>query len=163
MSEEKLEVIDDNFNVIGVASREEVIKNNLKHKTSLIIVKNSKNELYVRQRSRKKKIFPLKWVVSAGGGVNLGETFESAARRELKEELGIEASLKYLYDFDYESTGNNYKAKVYLATYDGEITVNKEECEQGKWMSKEEVRELIDKDLLCPDTAIFMQKYFELF
>jgi mutator protein MutT len=162
-SEEKLEAIDDNFNVLGVYPRSQIRKSNLKHKTSLVIVKNSENQYYIHQRSENKEIYPLKWVVSAGGAVDIGETFEETAVRELKEELGIDASVKYLYDFEFESKYNNYKAKVYLAEYDGEVSMNPDECKQGKWASIDEIRDMIAKDMLCPDTAIFIEKYFKYF
>ena len=163
MQTEKVEVIDDDFNVLKVVPRSQAIKENLKHRTALIIVKNSEGQMYINQRKRTKKTFPLKWVAGAGGVARAGETFEDAAKRELHEELGITAPIKFLFDFDYESNINCYKAKVYLAIYDGKISLNKKECEQGKWVSKEEIKRYIEKELLCPDTALFMQKFLDEF
>ena len=161
MKNHKVEVIDNNFNILKIVTRDEVIKDNLKHKTALVIVKNSKNQIYVNQRKKTKELFPLKWVVGAGGAVHAGETYDEAAKRELKEELGISSPIKFLFNFDYQSDITNYKAKVYLTEYDGEINLNKDESEQGKWVSLEELEILIKKGLLCPDTALYIKKYIK--
>ena len=156
---EMIDVIDDDLNILKTISREEIRKNNLKHKTAIVILKNRKNQIYANQRNKTKLVYPLKWVVGAGGMVRSGESYEQAAKRELKEELGAEAELKFLMDFDYKDEYNNYKAKIYLATYDGEILLDKVECEQGKWVSVDKLKEIIKKGLLCPDTSLFVQKY----
>ncbi len=163
MQTEKVEVIDNNFNVLRVVPRSQAIKENLRHKIALIIVKNSKGQIYITQINRTKKTFPLKWATGAGGAVNVGETFDNAAKRELKEELGVAVPIKFLFDFDYESDINTYKAKVYLAIYDGKISPNKKECETGKWVSKEELERYIEKELLCPGMTLFMQKFLDEF
>ncbi|MBU0707510.1 hypothetical protein KKG41_04025 [Patescibacteria group bacterium] len=55
MANEKVEVIDDDLNVLEVVERREIIKRNLKHKSFLIIVKNSQGQYYVDQRKKTKK------------------------------------------------------------------------------------------------------------
>jgi len=163
MTIEKVEVIDKKFRVLKIVSRAEAIKKNLKENVVLIIVKNSKNQFYIHQRNKIKKIFPLRWVTGAGGGVLAGESFDDAAKRELKEELGITSPIKYLFDFDYKTDINNYKAKVYFCIYDGKINLNKKECEKGCWVSKQGLKKYIKSRLLCPDTALYTQKYLEEF
>ena len=160
---EPTEVIDDNFNVLKVVPRKEIIDKNLKHKTVLIIVKNNKNQIYAAQRKHTKKIFPLKWIVGAGGAVNANESFEEAAKRELKEELGFISEIKYIFDFDYDAEFNNYKARVYFTIYNGKIILNNKEFEQGKWVSVKELKKMIKNKLLCPDTAQFTRKYLDKF
>ena len=160
--EEKVEVIDDNFNVLKVVSRKESIAKNLKHRGVLIIIKNSKGQFYVAQRKRTKKVFPLKWGVGAGGAAMPNESFEDAAKRELKEEFGIDDNVEFLFDFSYNTEYNNYKAKVYLSIFDGGIILNEDEFEQGKWVSVEEMTKMFDGGVFCPDTVLFVKKYLEL-
>ncbi|MBU0707509.1 NUDIX domain-containing protein [Patescibacteria group bacterium] len=93
--------------------------------------------------------------------IGAGETYEQAAQRELKEELGIDTPVKYLFDFNFKSEVNNYKAKVYSAEYNGEIKLNMDESEQGKWISSDELKMFIKKGRLCPDTEEFIKKYLE--
>jgi len=158
---ELMEVIDDNLNVLRIAPREEIIEKNFKHKGAIVIVKDSKNRFYLHQRKHTKEIYPLKWAVGAGGGVKVNESFEQAAKRELKEELNIESDIKFLFDFEYKSEIDDYKAKIYITDYDGEIRLNMDECEQGKWVSLDELKKIAEGDLLCSDTKIFIKKYLK--
>lgn len=156
---EKVEVIDDNGNVLRIVSRKEAIEKNLKHKAAFVIVKNSNNEFYITQRKNTKRVYPSLWVTGAGGAVNAGESYEEAAHRELLEELGFDSDIIYLFDFDHTSDVNNYKAKVFVTTYDGEISIDSKESEQGKWVSEKELIEYMDKDLICPDTCLYIKEY----
>jgi len=157
------EVLDENFNVIGTKSRDEIKKENLLHKASLVIVKNSKGEYFVAQRKATKSIYPLKWNIGAGGAVRAGESFEEAASREVKEEIGINAVVKELFEFTWYSDVVSYFAKIFLAEYNGEINVDLEECEQGKWVNEEEMNKMIEKKELTLDTIEYFLKYKELF
>lgn len=54
-----------------------------------VLVFDTKDRLVLQRVSRFKKTDPLKWSYSAAGHVEPGETYLSAALRELKEELGV--------------------------------------------------------------------------
>jgi isopentenyldiphosphate isomerase len=55
-----------------------------------ICVFNSKGQLLIQQRQKDARSFSELWDVSVGGGVGQGETSQTAATRELFEELGLE-------------------------------------------------------------------------
>ncbi len=55
----------------------------------IVIVQNSRDEIYMHQRKETKKIFPSLYGIGAGGKVDAGETPRQAAQRELQEELGV--------------------------------------------------------------------------
>ncbi len=148
--------------VIRIAPREEIRENGLRHKAALIIVQNKKGHFLAVQRSKNKKVFPLMWIIGAGGGVPVGETYKTAAKRELSEELGIIAPLKLIFDFDYKSEITSYFAKVYLVNWDEKIKLNLEEGSKIKWATKEEVEKLAKGGELCPDTKLFFEKYINL-
>src|SRR5262249_53207043 len=91
---EPLPVVDENDRIGRYASRSEVHGNNLRHRAVHILIFNQAGEVYLQQRSRWKDRHPFKWDSSAAGHVNGGESYDETARRELKEELGIDVPLQ---------------------------------------------------------------------
>ena len=81
---EKLEIVDNDGNVIGLAERSELHRNpGLIHRVVHVLVFNNSGELLLQKRSLKKDIAPGKWDTSVGGHVNPGEDVFAAARREM--------------------------------------------------------------------------------
>lgn len=75
-----------------------------------------------------------------GGKVDLGETDEEAARRELQEETGLEATeLKFLYAGKCQGgpDGVAYWTTTYFGEYEGEI--HTEETGVVRWVSAEKL------------------------
>ena len=54
---------------------------------------DSRGRLLVQRRTAEKRIWPGRWDVSVGGGVDAGETSRQAAEREFREELGYPLDL----------------------------------------------------------------------
>ena len=91
MQEEIFPLVDEDGNVIGQASRKECHSGSkLLHPVIHLHIFNSKGELYLQKRSATKDIQPNKWDSSVGGHIDLGETPEIAAKREAREEIGLQ-------------------------------------------------------------------------
>lgn len=93
--EEVFDVVDDNDRVIGQAPRSEVHARRWLHRAVHIFVFNSRGELLIHQRSATKDECPLKFTSSASGHLHAGEDYDSAAVRELQEELSLDSPLEY--------------------------------------------------------------------
>lgn len=93
---EYFDVVDKEDNVIGRASRKECHEKGLIHRLVQILVFNSQGDVLIHKRGAGVDTFPGKLTGSAAGHVEEGESYEKAASRELKEELGIEAPLEKL-------------------------------------------------------------------
>jgi isopentenyldiphosphate isomerase len=159
--EELLDLLDDKGNVIGIIARKEVEGKALLHKAVCVFVINSKNELLLNKRSKNKKIFPGLWGIGASGGVKSKENYEEAAKRELLEETGIDARIKFLFDFRYETKEDKYLGKVYLTKWDGKIILEKEEIDETMFGTVNYIKDMIKRRLLCPDTALIFEKYLQ--
>ena len=88
---ERFDVVDENDQVVRSEFREVIHVNNLRHRAAHMLLFNASGELYLQKRSIWKDRNPARWDSSAAGHVDAGEDYLTAARRELQEELGIEA------------------------------------------------------------------------
>lgn len=86
---ETFDVVDADNRVVSRASRAEVHARGLRHRALHIFVFNAAGELFLQKRSPWKDRHPDKWDSSAAGHLDAGETYADAARRELREELGL--------------------------------------------------------------------------
>ncbi len=58
-------------------------------RSATIFVFNAAGQIFLQKRSMKKDVSPGLWTVSCSGHVDAGEDYDTAARRELGEELGL--------------------------------------------------------------------------
>src|SRR5512135_642118 len=98
---EMLEIVDSDGNVLGLAERSELHGNPaLIHRVVHVLVFDTHGRLLLQKRSLSKDVAPGKWDTSVGGHVNPGEDIESAALREMREELGMAGvELNFLYRY----------------------------------------------------------------
>lgn len=126
-----------------------------------IVIVQCFEELYVHQRSDDKETFPGLYGLGAGGKVRDGEAPMLAAKRELKEELGIEETVQRLFDFIF--TRGHYRVNVYRTMLDDKskkIIPSTKEFKWAGWMKVPEIdKELLAKDKFCPDTRIVYERF----
>ena len=131
--------------------------------------------ILLQKRSENKKLWPNMWDVTVGGHVDSGEFGRQALIREVREELGIQISdddIKYIVGSTsinrQENIINKHYNECYLITKNvdiSNITVQKEEVEDVKYFSKEELLKRINNnyDGLTVKTGAwnFLQKILE--
>ncbi len=157
------DIVDDNDNVISSADKKELREKNLTHRGVVIFVFNSAGQIFVHKRVADKDIYPSVYDAAFGGGVDLGEDYDEAAKRELLEESGIkDVELKYHFKTRYTSDINDSFAKVYSCVYDGEIILQKEEIEKGFFVTLEELEKMMKEKEFAPDTSEIFKEYVEM-
>jgi len=143
---ELLDIINENDFVIGRASREEVYNQKLKHRIVHVFVINPNDKtIYLQKRSNRVSYLPEHYCTSAGGHVLSGESYESAASRELKEELGIESNLVKIADSEFVLEGHSRKVRLFAVFYEGNFNFSDGEVESGKFYGPSEARALIER------------------
>ncbi len=90
---EIFDVVDENDEVTGTATRAEVHANRLVHRAVHVFVFNKRGDLLLQKRSMLKDLCPGLWDSSVSGHLDSGESYEAAAMRELAEEMGIIVSV----------------------------------------------------------------------
>jgi isopentenyl-diphosphate Delta-isomerase len=138
---ELVDIVDENDNVIGKTTWDDAFGKNLLRRSVRVIILNSRGEMLLQKRSSKLKIHPGQWSSGATGSVRSGETYDEAAKRELKEEMGIETELKFLFKLRQHSP--NAISGVFEGCYDGEIKPDAEEVEMAEFVSMDRVAQEI--------------------
>lgn len=97
MEEEFIDIVSKNQKPTGESAPKSVIhQKGYYHNTAHIWFYTNDGEILLSQRSAKKIICPLMWDVSVAGHIDAGESVETAAIRETKEEIGVLISKKDL-------------------------------------------------------------------
>jgi 16S rRNA (adenine1518-N6/adenine1519-N6)-dimethyltransferase len=128
---EQFPVVDENDRILGCASRSEVHGNNLRHRAVHILIFNQADDVYLQQRSRWKDRHPLKWDSSAAGHVTAGENYDETARRELREELGVDVPLEKISKIKASSRTDHEFIWIYRGVIFGDLYPNKCEIATG--------------------------------
>src|SRR5216117_1358346 len=129
--DERFPIVDKNDRILRSASRSEVHGNNLRHRAVHILIFNHAGDVYLQQRSRWKDRHPLKWDSSAAGHVAAGESYDQTARRELKEELGVDVPLERICTLTASSRTGQEFIWGYRGVISGDLVPNKCEIERG--------------------------------
>lgn len=123
-----LNVVDENDNVIGETTREEIHARGLLHREVHVWLYNKKGEIFFQLRAKDKDTFPGLLDASIGGHVEIGDSYEKTAVKEAKEETGLHIypnNLKFVATIRHiahdEVTGkiNNVIRKIYAYEFDG--------------------------------------------
>lgn len=144
-NEELFYVVDEDDNVIGYAPRSECHKRGLIHRSVYVIVLNSRGEVFLQRRSLKKDLYPGYYACSSSGHVEYGESYEEAARRELMEELGINAPLKEVCKFKCFSDIEREISALFICHYDGPLKPNSDEISGGEFVSIKDLRRILER------------------
>jgi isopentenyl-diphosphate delta-isomerase type 1 len=141
---EVFDVVNEQDQVVGKATRGEVHKNkNLIHRSVGVLVFNSKGELLLQKRSETKDTDPGKWTISCSGHVNSGDTYENTAKRELREELGVQAPLIYIHVYMYRGLQETEMHTLYKTVSDGPFVFHPLEIDIGKFFTKKTLQKQV--------------------
>ncbi len=161
--EEMLEIVDSRGNVIGIAPRFEIHGNPLlMHRVVHVLVFNKNGELLLQKRSLTKDVAPGKWDTSVGGHVDPGEVLLEAAKREMKEELGLtECEPKLLYSYMHANSYETELVYTYSCVQQGDISFNKQEIDEVRFWELKEIRRHIDKDIFSDNFKQEISTYLQ--
>ena len=160
-----MEEIVDIYNPDTLTKTGEVISKNIAHQKGiwhssihLIIVNKDKLKTLFQKRSSNKDLYPDKWDIAVGGHISSGEESDDAVKRELQEELGImDSNIKFIKRYKEELINNGITNREIVSLYIlykdidiKDIVLQEEEVKDIKWISKEEMEELINSNEVIP-------------
>lgn len=146
-----LPVVDESDRETGALPRREVHLRRLLHRAVQIVVLDGEGRVWLQQRSRHKDSYPGYWDLSATGHVDPGESYAEAARRELREELGLEAEPEFVGKIEACAfTGWEFQA-IYWLRWVGDLpNYNRDEIEQLRRFTLAEIRQAASAPAASP-------------
>ena len=144
--EEWLDIVDESDTVIGCAPRHRIHAEGHYHRSSHIILFNSRDQVFVQLRSMNKDNGAGLWDSSAAGHVDSGESYLECAVRELHEELGIVVTpqaLELVGRLEPEERNGLEFSNVFTLCSEQQLVLQAEEVDDGRWLSPKELDQWI--------------------
>ncbi|MFT4145104.1 MAG: NUDIX domain-containing protein [Mobilitalea sp.] len=129
-----------------------------------VCIFNSKGEMLIQQRQPFKEGWSNMWDITVGGSATKGDTSQTAAERELFEEIGLKLNLQKLRPHLTINFKNGFN-DIYLVDKDvsiKELSLQYEEVQSVKWASKEEILSMIDTGEFIPYFPSLISLLFEM-
>jgi len=151
MGKEQLVLVNADDETVGYDTKENCHNGMGKlHKAFSILIFTTDGRLLLQKRSAHKRLWPLYWSNSVCSHPTRGEKVDVAARRRLREELGIDIPVHWLYAFKYHASyldvgSESEMCSVYFAIYDGPIRPDSNEIEAIQLVHMDRVKETIDQ------------------
>ncbi|MBI2640330.1 MAG: NUDIX hydrolase [Candidatus Sungbacteria bacterium] len=121
-------------------------------KSSAVLVFNDKGELALQLRAANDDSFPSHWDFSAGGGIDVGEDPKDSAKRELREELGVDATVEFIAEEHYKypawkpSVSREVDLFIYKAHHNGPFNLDPAEIAKVQFLKLTIIKEMIESD-----------------
>lgn len=162
VEEELFVQVDTENKVIGPIEKGVCHAQDILHRTVSILVFNQEGYLLMQLRPEDKDLYPNLWTLSATGHVDWTkegpESYEEAAQREYREELGKEPAnpLTIQFTTEIDAPGHHIMPRVYYTQDEGPFHPNPKEVERVEFKPLEEVKKMVEK--ITPPSRMVLEK-----
>jgi isopentenyl-diphosphate delta-isomerase len=138
---ERLILVDESDREIGHASKADAhAGQGILHRAFSLFVFNPAGELLLQQRAASKPLWPGYWANSCCSHPRVGEDMDTATQRRLREELGFECALDYVYKFQYHAEFGSAGSEtelcwVYVGQSNAPVRVNDTEIAAWRYVT----------------------------
>ncbi|MGK7389729.1 MAG: isopentenyl-diphosphate Delta-isomerase [Candidatus Cyclobacteriaceae bacterium M2_1C_046] len=137
---EQVILVDSRDREVGVMEKMKVHQEGLLHRAFSVIIFNKNGEMLLQKRASQKYHSAGLWSNTCCSHPKPEERTEAAVKRRLKEEMGINTKLSFLYSFIYKYNFENQLIEheldhVYIGLYDNNPILNPDEAEDFKWIT----------------------------
>lgn len=155
---EKLDIVNENDEVIDVETREKAHDKGLRHRSVMFFVFSLEGKLLMTKRSEDKRFYPGYWSIVLGGHVTSGLTYEEALEKEMEEEIGVKGEYKEVGEFKKEIKEEKENVRLYKTTVSAEdIELSSKEFETSKFIDLNKVEKILGKKDFVPETEKVLQ------
>ena len=168
MNEERVILVNENDEPIGLMPKMEAHEKALLHRAFSVFIFNDKNELMLQQRALDKYHSPGLWTNTCCSHQREGESNIQAGKRRLQEEMGfvvdLEESISFIYKapFDNGLTEHEFD-HIMIGKYNGTPNINPNEVADWKWMDLEAVKNdmVLHPELYTEWFKIIFEKFYQ--
>ncbi|MFF2012943.1 NUDIX hydrolase [Streptomyces sp. NPDC058195] len=158
---ELVEHVDEHDRVLRIVERDEAVRENWPHRIAATICRDHGGRILVLRRSETLSRFPGSYDAMVGGAVDVGESYEEAAVRELAEELGVRAPVRFLFKIFYREGISPIWLGVHEAVISEILVPDSGEIEWHDWLTVAELREAVDEWCFVPGGREALRQYME--
>lgn len=158
---ELVEHVDEHDRVWGVVERDEAVRGKWPHRIAGTICRDREGRILVVRRAETMPRFPGYYDVIVGGAVSVGESYEEAAVRELAEELGVRAPVRFLFKFLCREGIGPIWLGVHEAILSKALVPDPSEIAWQDWLTVAELREMVDQWRFVPAGREALRRYLE--
>ncbi len=149
-------MVDEEGSVVRVVTRAEMRDHNLRHRTVAVVVLTGAGEVVSHRRADWKDVWPGRWDVCFGGVTGVGESWVTAACRELAEEAGIEVEpgdLREVGEGSYTDADVSAFSRVFVTSHDGPFRPADGEVAELVLVPLADLDRWLEGRLLCGDSG----------
>jgi len=131
------DLVDNNDSIVTTGTKEDARNLRLFTRSVHILLENQKGQILICKRPYRKKSYGGQITSSAGGHVEQNETYEKAAKRELKEELKIDPRLIDAGRFDVISKKERTLHRLFIGRISDENNIDVDASEiSSYWFAR---------------------------
>lgn len=148
---EQVVLVNDHDEETGVMEKMEAHRTGSLHRAFSVLLFNSRGEMLLQKRAQNKYHSSGLWTNTCCSHPRPGESLEEAARRKLRQEMGIEANPRFAFKFQYKAPLDNQLIEheidhVFIGQFDGEPVLNEHEAEDWKFVDLHSLKQQIHSD-----------------
>jgi isopentenyl-diphosphate delta-isomerase len=144
-------LVNDHDEETGVMEKMEAHRTGSLHRAFSVLLFNSRGEMLLQKRAQTKYHSSGLWTNTCCSHPRPGEALEEAARRKLRQEMGIEANPRFAFKFQYKAPLDNQLIEheidhVFIGQFDGEPVLNEHEAEDWKFVDLHSLKQQVHTD-----------------
>ncbi|MGW2583338.1 NUDIX domain-containing protein [Streptomyces virginiae] len=156
---EPVEQVYERDRVVAVVDRAEAIRERRLHRVATIVCRDGDGRILVHRRPDHASRFPGQYNWMLGGAVEVGESYEEAAARELAEELGVRAAPRFVLKFLCDGAISPYWLGLHEAVVTTPVRPDPGEVAWFDWLTEPELDDLVRGSGFVPDAREAFDRY----
>ena len=145
INEMPIDAVDSHDRPVGVIPRSEVFRLRAGFRVAHDLLFNSRGELLVQQLASERDRHPSQWGSSVAAYLFSGESYQEAADRRLREELGVSIPLKFIGMTSMDDDGSRKFIGVFTGRADGPFHYDRRHIASLEFLPVSKIEELMNE------------------